>query len=204
VREHPSRGQNKERGVTDMTRRKAGTVGTGRAAGAVIEEHGERSRIEERDRIEEQLRYRVPEIRLALIRERSVDKPVAIGGPVDAAQFLTPLRYESEEKFIALHLNAMNEVMGYRTVSHGTLSSSLVHPREVFKAAILDNAFGLIVAHNHPAGSRKPSIEDRMTTKQLIASGKLLGVPVIDHLIITPAGDWTSVREELPELWEED
>jgi DNA repair protein RadC len=185
-------------GDEDMTRRKAGrAVGTGRAAGAVMEEHGEQRGIEE------QLRYRVPEIRLALIRERRVDKPVAIARPGDAAQFLTPLRYESEEKFIALHLNAMNEVMGYRTVSHGTLSSSLVHPREVFKAAILDNAYGILVAHNHPGGSKKPSVEDRATTKQLVESGKLLGVPVIDHLIITPGGDWTSVREEQPELWDE-
>lgn len=75
----------------------------------------------------------------------------------------------------------------------------MVHPREVFKGAILNNAHCVIVAHNHPSGSTRPSKEDLDTTRQLVECGELLGVPVSDHLIIGDSG--TSIREEFPELW---
>jgi DNA repair protein RadC len=153
--------------------------------------------------IEEKLRYRVPEVRLALIREREALRPIYLKAPGDAHQILEPLRYASEEQFVALHLNCMNEVMGYRVISRGTVSSSLVHPRDVFKAAILDNAYAILVAHNHPAGTTKPSPEDLETTSRLIKAGVILGVSVMDHLIIACTGAWSSIREELPHLWDE-
>ena len=89
---------------------------------------------------------------------------------------------------------------GYHVVSHGTVSSSLVHPREVFKAAILNNAHCVVVAHNHPAGSIDPSREDLDTTRQLIAGGKLLGIEILDHLIVSFRGV-TSIRESHSDLF---
>ncbi len=91
-------------------------------------------------------------------------------------------------------------MIGYQIVSQGTLSSSLVHCREVFKAAIVASSYAIIVAHNHPGGSLQPSKEDIETTETLIKAGVLLGVNVIDHVIVSSNG-LTSLREELPHLW---
>ena len=84
-------------------------------------------------------------------------------------------------------LNAKNAVIGIHTVSIGTLSSSLVHPREVFKPAIQASAAGLVVAHNHPSGKTEPSREDRDVTERIVEAGKTLGIEVLDHLVIGDA-----------------
>lgn len=110
------------------------------------------------------------------------------------------MRLYSEEHFVAFHLDAKNNVTGFQLVSHGTISASLVHPREVFKTAIISNSHSLIVAHNHPAGSIDPSREDLETTETLIEAGKLLGVPLLDHVIVT-ASDLRSLRESHGYLW---
>jgi len=149
--------------------------------------------------LKKQLRYIVPEIRLALIKENGC-KSVAIGCPEDIEQFVEPMRYLDRENFVAFHLTAKNEVSGVNVVSQGTVSSSLVHPREVFKAAILNNASAIIVAHNHPAGSLTPSTEDLEVTETLIKAGKLLGVPVLDHVIVASTGIY-SLRENYAHLW---
>jgi len=149
--------------------------------------------------LKKHLKYIVPEMRLALIKEPGV-KPVPIGCPDDLDKFVEPLRFYSEEKFVCFHLNAKNEVIGYCIVSHGTLSASLVHCREVFKAALLANSYALIVAHNHPGGSLTPSLEDIETTEKLIQAGSLLGVPVIDHVIVSSNG-LCSLRETHGHLW---
>lgn len=77
---------------------------------------------------------------------------------------------------------------------------ALVHLREVYKSAILSNSFALIVAHNHPAGSLKPSAEDIETTKTLIKAGQILGVSLLDHIVVSSKGS-TSIRETEPDLW---
>ena len=150
--------------------------------------------------LKKKLRYMVPEIRLALIKEGGV-KAKGIRRPDDMEQFVEPLKFFSEEHFISFHVDAKNAIIGYHDISHGTLNASLVHPREVFKAALLTNAYGIIVAHNHPAGSLDPSREDLETTTQLIKAGALLGVNVIDHLIVSSNG-MRSLRERYPELWD--
>ena len=91
---------------------------------------------------------------------------------------------------------------GYHVVSHGTASASLVHPRELFKDALLSNAHCVVVAHNHPTGSLVPSDDDIVTTKQLIAAGRILGVNVLDHLIISFRA-CASLRESYPAIFEE-
>ncbi|CAN5190486.1 hypothetical protein BH11CYA1_BH11CYA1_47880 [soil metagenome] len=150
--------------------------------------------------LKKHLKYIIPQFRLALIREPG-PAPRALTSPDCLEIFMEPLRHYSEEHFIAFHLDAKFNVVGYHEVSHGTLSSSLVHPREVFKAALLANSYAIIVAHNHPAGSLKPSKEDIETTKTLIASGKLLGISVLDHVIVAAQGLY-SLREENYDLWD--
>lgn len=153
------------------------------------------------------LAYGLPQLKLYLVGETSTNlKAHAIRRPEEAARLLAPLRHASEEHFVSLHLNAKHEVIGIHEVSHGTLSASLVHPREVYKAALLANSFAILVCHNHPSGSAlTPSQEDFATTKQLLAAGELLGVTLIDHLIVGPAKRpeaFYSFRESHPQLWE--
>lgn len=105
--------------------------------------------------------------------------------PQDVADFLMPrLRYAAKEQFVVILLNNKNKVIGTEVVSEGSLSSSVVHPREVYAPAILHHAAAIMVAHNHPSGDPKPSIEDEEVTRQLLRSGKVLGIPMIDHVII--------------------
>jgi DNA repair protein RadC len=145
------------------------------------------------------LKYIVPQMRLALIKEPGA-APVPITCPDDIEKFVEPLKIYSEEHFVAFHLDAKNQVIGYHIVSHGTVSASLVHPREVFKAALLANSHAIIVAHNHPAGSLTPSDEDIDVTRTLIKAGQLMGVNVIDHIIVSSNG-LCSLRETRGYLW---
>jgi DNA repair protein RadC len=143
--------------------------------------------------------FNIPQYRLILVKEPGV-KPVRITSPISFHHFLKPLALYSEEHFIAFHLDAKFQVVGYHEVSKGTLNASLVHPREVFKAALLSNAFAIIVAHNHPSGSIEASMEDIETTKTLIKAGRILGISVIDHCIVS-SESVNSLRETSPEFW---
>lgn len=101
--------------------------------------------------------------------------------------FGTRLRDLQVEEFHLLALDSQSQVLREVLITRGLLNSSLVHPREVFRAAIAEAAAGIIVVHNHPSGDPTPSAEDRAATKQLVSAGQLLDVPVYDHVII--AGD---------------
>ena len=92
------------------------------------------------------------------------------------------------EHFIVVTLDASCRLIDTHVVSVGTLDQSLVHPREVFHPAIRDKAASLIVAHNHPSGLLHPSEADRRVTSRLKEAGRLLGIPVVDHVILTPEG----------------
>jgi DNA repair protein RadC len=156
--------------------------------------------------IANKIKYSVPKIKLLLVHENvpHSSRRVLIKSPGDAAKLLKPIKHASEEMFVSVHLNAKNEVLGLHEVSHGTLSASLVHPREVFKAALLANSYAILVCHNHPSGSAvSPSSEDMDTTKQLVEAGKLLGVNVVDHIIVgpRPRDYFYSIRENHPALW---
>lgn len=152
------------------------------------------------------LKYFIPQLKLCIVQEgpKSKQNLFPIRTPVDASEFLGPLKVASEEHFVSLHLNARHEVIGLHEVSHGTVSSSLVHPREVFKAALLSNSSALIVCHNHPSGSRLlPSPEDLSTTEQLVRGANLLGISLLDHLIVSRGDEVYSIRENHSHLWKE-
>ena len=117
--------------------------------------------------------------------------------PQDVADFLMPrLRYAAKEQFVVILLNNKNKVIGTEVVSEGSLSSSIVHPREVFAPAILHHAAAIMVAHNHPSGDPKPSIEDEEVTRLLLRSGKVLGIPMIDHVIIGDGNYYSFLENE--------
>ena len=116
-------------------------------------------------------------------------KPREIRGPDDVVAVVGPkLRQEHREQFLVLLLNARHEVMAKETVSVGSLNASIVHPREVFKAAVLASAAAIVLVHNHPSGDPEPSEEDLTITKRLVEAGELLGIGVLDHVIVAGRG----------------
>lgn len=98
------------------------------------------------------------------------------------------LAQEAKENFVALHLDTKNRIICYDTVSIGSLTASIVHPREVYKTALLSSAAAVLFIHNHPSGDTTPSREDIEITKRLKDAGDLLGIRVLDHLIVGEKG----------------
>jgi DNA repair protein RadC len=94
------------------------------------------------------------------------------------------IKDKAKEHFKLILLNPRNKIIGISTISIGTLNASLVHPREVFKDAIVHSAASVVLAHNHPSGDPEPSEDDLKITKKLVESGKILGIEVLDHIII--------------------
>jgi DNA repair protein RadC len=126
-----------------------------------------------------------PCVRVMLVRERGpiYVRPLTSAGDVDA--FLRDEMLSSDrERFLTLLLDGKNKLLGVEVVSTGSLSSSIVHPREVFKGAILANAAALICAHNHPSGDPTPSAEDRRITERLRRAAEVVGIPILDHVVI--------------------
>jgi DNA repair protein RadC len=109
--------------------------------------------------------------------------------------FLKFLQETDREQFLLLCLNAKNEPTAIHTVSVGSLDASIVHPRDVYKTAILANSAAVIVAHNHPSGDPTPSNQDLEVTKRLQEAGELLGIAVLDHIIVGTEGAYVSLRE---------
>ena len=115
--------------------------------------------------------------------------------PKDVVAQLTDLRHNKKEHFIALYLNARNQLVHKETISMGTLNANLVHPREVFEPALKHSAAGIMVAHNHPSGDPKPSEDDLEITKRLAEVGKMMGIELLDHVIIATNSHF-SFKEE--------
>ncbi len=130
--------------------------------------------------------YTVAIYRVALVRESSIQVPSdRVHHSKDAEVIVRQvLAHVDREHFVALLLNRKHAVIGMNTVSIGSLTASIVSPREVFKSAILANAAAIICAHNHPSGDPQPSQEDKALTARLVQGGKLLGIEVLDHIII--------------------
>ena len=116
--------------------------------------------------------------------------------PAKALAILRPLiGGKTREHFAVLLLDVRSKPLGVMIVSIGTLSASLVHPREVFQPAILANAAALIVSHNHPSGDPAASPEDKEATRRLVSAGKLLGIPVLDHVILGAGEAYFSFKD---------
>ena len=112
-------------------------------------------------------------------------KPYRVSSPGDAAgYFMKSLRHENHERFLVMLLNTKNHIIRVQQVAEGSLSSAVVHPREVFAPAIIHHAASMIVAHNHPTGDPQPSFEDKQLTKSLKNAGEIFGIPLMDHLVI--------------------
>lgn len=116
---------------------------------------------------------------------RSAEKITVVHGPDDAARYAMPrFRFEQREHFAVMLLNTKNRILGLTDVSIGSLSASIVHPREVFRAAIAYAAASMILMHNHPSGDPSPSREDIAVTNRLAKAGKIMDIPVLDHIIL--------------------
>ena len=122
----------------------------------------------------------------------------AFVGPDNVITYLDALdnfRDSDRELFIVLHLDTRNRVTAHEVTSIGSQSASIVHPREVFKAAILKGAAGIVLAHNHPSGDPAPSSDDISLTQRLRDAGNLIGIDVKDHVIIAPPKENISFKE---------
>jgi len=141
--------------------------------------------------------YNIPRWKTALVREGAI--PVEwkqIRSPSDVFNAVRDYLADADrEYFLTLMLSSKNNITGVNVASVGTLNSSLVHPREVFKAAILANAAAVVLVHNHPSGIPDPSNEDLEITRRLVEASKILGIEVLDHLIIGD-GCWASLKEK--------
>ena len=121
---------------------------------------------------------------------------VDVSNPDSVWRYLAPRMADLEqEEFLVILVNAKNHVLDVESVSRGTLTASLVHPREVFRPAIKRSAHAVILAHNHPSGDPKPSREDLQITQRLVEAGKLMGIEVLDHVVIGK-GRYVSLRAE--------
>jgi DNA repair protein RadC len=119
-----------------------------------------------------------------------------IRGPEDVYRHYHPtLRHVGQERFFAVLLDGRHRVLGHEIVSLGTLTASLVHPREVFRPALRACAAAVILVHNHPSGDPTPSPEDREVTLRLAQAGEILGVRVVDHVVVAERG-FRSLRDD--------
>lgn len=120
---------------------------------------------------------------------RAASAPLRVGTPIESSamvfeHFGPLLKGLKRERFIALDLDGRHRVVCERTVSEGSLTASLVHPREAFAPAVRASAAAVIFLHNHPSGDDTPSREDKELTARLAACGRLLGIPVLDHVVV--------------------
>ena len=120
--------------------------------------------------------------RRVLDRGMGMDTPIT--SPADALPEIRHIRDLKKEHFVAIFLNARNQVIKTDTISMGSLNASLVHPREVFAPAVGISAASVILAHNHPSGDVTPSKEDISLTKRMVQAGQVMGIEVVDHLIV--------------------
>jgi len=109
------------------------------------------------------------------------------------------MQRNNRESFWRLDLNYRNQLIGCEEVSKGHMSGSLVHPREVYKGAILSSAAAIIIAHNHPSGDPEPSTEDESVTTRLKEAGQLLGISLLDHIIVGSGCYWSMAAGKCPE-----
>lgn len=140
-------------------------------------------------------------IREAVVRYRGSRRRAAetIRSAADVARFIRGVAGgDAREHFVVLMLDGRHRPIAYQVVSIGTATASLVHPREVFQAAVSIGAVSIIVAHNHPSGDPSPSREDREITERLARAGELMGIRLLDSIVVADSR-FQSIREEAPD-----
>lgn len=141
----------------------------------------------------------IPRFRVALVREpeTSYGEAPTLGRPTEVAAFLWSIVHDADrEQLGALFLDTRHRLIGYQIAYVGTLTHVAAEPRGIFSAALLCNAHGVILFHNHPSGDPTPSAEDRSFTKRMEGAGDLLGIRVIDHFILGERARWTTLQGE--------
>ena len=139
---------------------------------------------------------------LRMVKESTAeykDIPTMVCCQYDAYKAMNTILHmdeRAEEVLGLMTLNTKNCITGTFIVSQGNLNNSIVHPREVFKRALLNNSASIIVAHNHPSGDISPSNEDLAITKRLVDAGRIIGIPLLDHIIIGQDGEYISLKKE--------
>lgn len=127
-------------------------------------------------------------VAVQLVKEKGVNYAAEgknLTSPEEVAEVLREYYATADrEQFVVMCLNSKNKLICINVVSVGSIMSSMAHPREIFKPAILSNAAAVIVAHNHPSGDTTPSGEDKSLTDNVVKAGVILGIPVLDHIII--------------------
>ena len=122
-------------------------------------------------------------------------KTSIILSPKDVWSRMADIRISKKEHFVVFYLDSRNQEIERDVISIGTLTESLVHPREVFESAVINKTVSIIIAHNHPSGDTEPSGADIEITKKLTNAGKILGIKIIDHVIVTK-DKWRSFEKE--------
>jgi len=146
------------------------------------------------------------EFKVCRLQDAPLRDFATLDNPQNIVDYLTPMLPESiafrpdTENFIVVHLSVRKKPIGFEVISNGTLDTLLVHPREVFKSAIIANSASIVICHNHPSGDPSPSDADIKVTRDLIRAGQLLKIEVLDHVILgraTPEQpkSWSSLRE---------
>ena len=135
--------------------------------------------------------------KICMVKENDVDYPdVKISDSAMVASLVAKyVGIPDREMFVVLAINTRNKITGIHTVSVGSLDTSIVHPREVFKFAILANASSIIVAHNHPSGDTTPSSDDIELTKRLKQASEILAIDLLDHIVLGHDGQYLSFRD---------
>lgn len=142
--------------------------------------------------------YQGYKVRTKLVIEGDSEyKPMRFSTPAEVYQAFKNLAESDKERFYSIHLDSKNKVLGVEMVSQGSLDSSPVHPREVYKSALLSSAAGIIFVHSHPSGDPDPSESDRRITEQLLQAGELMGICVLDHVIVGRDGYYSFSERDL-------
>jgi DNA repair protein RadC len=118
-----------------------------------------------------------------------------VSTPEDVWKETQSIHEEKKEWLVALFLDSRRQLIAKETISIGTVTSSLIHPREVYEPAVIHSAVFVILVHNHPSGSLEPSMDDVLATEKVMKAGKILGIELIDHVIVTKAGFYSFIRE---------
>jgi len=149
----------------------------------------------------EQTQYTIPVYKLKLVREGRA-KAMPVTGPAELAFQMKEIAMADREHMVVIFLDTKNRPLGRQVVSIGTLNATLVHPREIFKAALIvgAGANSVICLHNHPSGVLTPSREDDEITQRIARAGAILNIPLIDHVILAPDGGFYSYKDSRPEF----